>query len=131
MQGLRVSLSLPQKAEKATGREKGNPFHSIDPAPAVLLSEDNKELEDGKMEQLSIPQLQKRLMDNSLPLYERYRAMFGLRNANNEDGVVALTTGLDDSSALFRHEVAYVLGQLAHPAAAEALSKVRHLRQGR
>lgn len=33
----------------------------------------------------------------------------------------ALCKGLNDASPLFRHEVAYVLGQLAHPASAEAL----------
>lgn len=33
----------------------------------------------------------------------------------------ALCKGLSDASPLFRHEVAYVLGQLAHPASAESL----------
>lgn len=32
-------------------------------------------------------------------------------------------TGLKCSSALFRHEVAYVLGQMQHPAGSEALTK--------
>jgi deoxyhypusine monooxygenase len=33
----------------------------------------------------------------------------------------ALATGFKDPSAVFRHEVAYVLGQMAHPAAVASL----------
>ena len=35
--------------------------------------------------------------------------------------VQALARGLDDSSALFRHEIAFVFGQLSHPASIPAL----------
>ncbi len=55
------------------------------------------------------------MLDTSLPLFERYRAMFGLRNRAGpmEDGrirpakeskeaVVALAEGFRDGSALFR-----------------------------
>lgn len=37
--------------------------------------------------------------------------------------VKALATGLKDSSALFRHEVAFVFGQLSHPASIPALTE--------
>lgn len=49
--------------------------------------------------------------------------MFGLRNAQTTPAVEALAEGLlgDKSSALFRHEVAYVLGQMQHGAAVHAL----------
>ena len=56
------------------------------------------------------------------PLYERYRAMFSLRNLNCPAAVLALTKGFQDKSALFRHEVAYVLGQLADPISIPALA---------
>ena len=47
--------------------------------------------------------------------------MFSLRNAGSKAAVLALTTGFADPSPLFRHEVAYVLGQLCHAASVEAL----------
>ena len=79
----------------------------------------------------SIPQLQKALLDSSLPLFQRYRAMFTLRDlasppdlSTAEEAVNALASGFSDSSALFRHEVAFVFGQLSHPASIPALSSV-------
>jgi len=69
-------------------------------------------------------------MDSSLPLFKRYRAMFTLRDlASPPDlptavpAIKALATGLKDSSALFRHEVAFVFGQLSHPASIPALTE--------
>lgn len=41
-------------------------------------------------------------MDKSLPLFERYRAMFALRNIGTPDAVDALATGFSDDSALFK-----------------------------
>lgn len=87
-----------------------NPFASVDPAPATK-----------KPKREEVPDIQRTLMDASLPLFERYRAMFALRNNRGKTAVLALCTGLKDESPLFRHEVAYVLGQLAHPASAPAL----------
>ena len=48
--------------------------------------------------------------------------MFSLRNGRSDAAVAALCDGLGDASALFRHEVAYVLGQLEHAAAVPALA---------
>jgi deoxyhypusine monooxygenase len=91
-------------------------FASIDPAPPTELSE-------------SIESLEKALLDTKLPLFLRYRAMFGLRDlASPPDlptavpAVLALAKGLADPSALFRHEIAFVFGQLSHPASIPALS---------
>lgn len=36
----------------------------------------------------------------------------------------AIVAGLNDKSALFRHEMAYVLGQMQHPESVEGLRKV-------
>jgi deoxyhypusine monooxygenase len=54
--------------------------------------------------------------------------MFGLRNlASPPDlptavpAVLALAKGFQDPSALFRHEIAFVFGQLSHPASIPAL----------
>lgn len=86
-------------------------FDSIDPAPALSSS-------------IPIPTLREILLDTSIPLFERYRAMFALRNIGSSEAVLALCDGLKDkSSALFRHEIAYVLGQLSDPISVAALSE--------
>jgi len=77
----------------------------------------------------SIENLEKALLDTDLPLFLRYRAMFGLRDlASPPDlptavpAVQALAKGFADPSALFRHEIAFVFGQLSHPASVPALT---------
>ncbi|CAG8487310.1 6479_t:CDS:2, partial [Acaulospora colombiana] len=85
-------------------------FTSIDPAPP------NTNIK-------SIPELRDILLDIRLPLFERYRAMFALRNLGTNEAVLALAQGLDDPSALFRHEIAYVFGQMQNPASVSALVK--------
>jgi len=89
------------------GSTDKNPYCSVDPAPPAVRK--------------SVSQLRSILLDESLPLFERYRAMFALRNLGNEEAVLALGDGLQCSSALFRHEIGYVLGQMQHPAAVPAL----------
>ncbi|KAM3620176.1 uncharacterized protein V6R79_019385 [Siganus canaliculatus] len=84
-----------------------NPYCSVDPAPPA--------------QKKSVSDLRSTLLDESLPLFERYRAMFALRNLGSEEAVLALGDGLQCSSALFRHEIGYVLGQMQHPAAVPAL----------
>lgn len=81
-------------------------------------------------EKADIEELQRKLMDTNAPLFKRYRAMFTLRDlASPPDlptavpAIKALATGLHDSSALFRHEVAFVFGQLSHPASIPALTE--------
>lgn len=68
-------------------------------------------------------------MDKAVPLFVRYRAMFALRDlASPPDlptavpAIHALARGFDDPSALFRHEIAFVFGQLSHPASIPALT---------
>jgi deoxyhypusine monooxygenase len=94
-------------------------FTSIDPAPPMPL----------ETSEPNIPDLEKTLLDTKLPLFQRYRAMFGLRDLASPpdlptavDAVHALAKGLKDPSALFRHEVAFVFGQLCHPASIPSLT---------
>jgi deoxyhypusine monooxygenase len=83
--------------------------------------------------------LQKDLINKSLPLFQRYRAMFALRNIGTPAAVDALAAGFSDDSALFkyliyshksttnsfnRHEIAFVFGQLLSPHSVPALLKV-------
>ncbi|CZR63255.1 probable Deoxyhypusine hydroxylase [Phialocephala subalpina] len=93
-------------------------FASIDPAPTAPAEQSE-----------SIETLEKTLLDTTQPLFLRYRAMFGLRDlASPPDlptavpAVHALAKGFSDPSALFRHEIAFVFGQLSHPASIPALT---------
>lgn len=91
-----------------------SPYSSIDPAPP-----------HPKHVHLSTSEIGSILQNVDLPLFERYRAMFSLRNRGGEDAVLELGNVLvhDQSSALLRHEIAYVLGQMQHPASIEALGE--------
>jgi len=82
-------------------------FNSVDPAKPCASA--------------SVADLEERLMDESLTLYSRYEAMFTLRNMKTNESVLALTKGFEAESALFRHEIAFVLGQIASPVAIDAL----------
>jgi len=93
-------------------------FGSIDPAvfeEALASNGDTSE---------AIDPLQERLINEKLPLYERYVAMFKLRNINSKLSTQALCKGFGASSALFRHEIAYVLGQMQNGESISALSEV-------
>jgi deoxyhypusine monooxygenase len=50
----------------------------------------------------SVEELRSKLLDTQLPLFERYRAMFALRNIGTHAAVDALAAGFSDDSALFR-----------------------------
>lgn len=78
--------------------------------------------------QPSIDELEKVLLDTKLPLFHRYRSMFALRDLaspptlpTSTPAVLALAKGFADPSALFRHEIAFVFGQLSHPASIPSL----------
>ncbi|KAK9719510.1 deoxyhypusine hydroxylase [Basidiobolus ranarum] len=88
---------------------KGIVYTSNDPAPGNTSK--------------SLEQLRELYLNEELPLFERYRAMFGLRNLGTDDAVKVLCEGFKDNSALFKHEVAFVLGQMQNPAGAAALIK--------
>jgi len=93
-------------------------FASIDPAPPAPTEASTS----------TISSLKASLLDISLPLFQRYRAMFALRDlASPPDlpsavpAIEALAAGFNDPSALFRHEIAFVFGQLSHPASIPSL----------
>jgi deoxyhypusine monooxygenase len=79
-----------------------NPYFSIDPAPPHTSTD--------------VPFLRTLLLDETKPLFERYRAMFQLRNIRTDESIQALCDSLKcPKSSLFRHEVAFVLGQAQFP----------------
>jgi len=86
-----------------------NPYESVDPAPPSLEQDTAK--------------LTETLLDEKLDIFTRYRAMFSLRNKGDPDSIMALTKGLKSDNALFRHEIAYVLGQIHSELSEEALNE--------
>ncbi|XP_049732335.1 deoxyhypusine hydroxylase isoform X1 [Elephas maximus indicus] len=84
------------------------PYLSVDPAPPA--------------EEQDVGRLREALLDEARPLFDRYRAMFALRNTGGKEAALALAEGLRCGSALFRHEVGYVLGQLQDEAAVPQLA---------
>ncbi|KAF2473893.1 ARM repeat-containing protein [Lindgomyces ingoldianus] len=97
---------------------KQSDFASIDPAPPLPRTAQTQ----------SIPELENTLLDTSLPLFQRYRAMFALRDLSSPPdlptavpAIQSLARGFGDPSALFRHEIAFVFGQLSHPASIPSL----------
>lgn len=50
--------------------------------------------------------------------------MFRLRDLGTDEACLALATGFADESALFKHEIAYVFGQICNPVTVPSLIKV-------
>ncbi|CAH6722928.1 deoxyhypusine hydroxylase [[Candida] jaroonii] len=88
-------------------------YTSIDPAPPMPTTQESK-----------IPKLQAILNDQNEPLFERYRAMFRLRDIGSDEACLALASGFKDPSALFKHEIAYVFGQICNPVTVPSLIEV-------
>ena len=84
-----------------------SPFDSVDPAPP---SEDS-----------NISNLGKVLSDENEKMFQRMRALFALRNIGGHESVDALTNAFSSESALLKHEIAYVLGQMQDPHAVPSL----------
>lgn len=115
----RINWQLSEASKKEQLRKSD--FASIDPAPPM----------ESTAFQPDISVLQQTLLDTSSPLFKRYRAMFALRDLASppdaptaKPAVEALAAGFSDKSALFRHEIAFVFGQLSHPASIPSLHQV-------
>ncbi len=104
------------KATQATEASKhggtSGEYLSHDPAPPFVAGESVDGTSFPHEKPLSVDDLKDVLMDPKRSLFHRYRAMFSLRNMNNDAAAAAIADGFGDNSALFRHEVAYVLGQM-------------------
>ena len=70
---------------------------------------------------MSVDALRAELMDQSLDMPRRFRALFALRSVGGDASVSALLASLRDPSALFKHEVAFALGQMQATGAVETL----------
>lgn len=104
-----------QNSDKAKSEKlQESLYSSIDPAPPLVSNLENE----------SIEELQKLLNNQKEPLFERYRAMFRLRDIGNDDACLALASGFADPSALFKHEIAYIFGQMCNPVVIQQLAEV-------
>ncbi|KAL1494197.1 hypothetical protein ABEB36_009831 [Hypothenemus hampei] len=86
-----------------------NPYNSVDPAPPAVFE--------------NVHELKAILLNENENLFNRYRAMFSLRNCKTEEAIEALGEALNYGSALFKHEVAFVLGQLQDERSVKYLQK--------
>lgn len=109
---LSVDLITWRNSSSTSSSSSSSEFKSVDPAPAA---------DDAN---ISVDELTKTLLDESQGLFIRYRAMFALRNRNTDECALALVKALADGSALVRHEIAYVLGQMQRACAVPGLAKV-------
>lgn len=76
-------------------------YTSIDPAPPTSGLLKAKPAPEA-LSRDSIESLRLSLTDPAVPLFERYRAMFALRNIGTNEAVDALASGFTDDSALFK-----------------------------
>lgn len=81
-------------------------YETVDPAPLAP--------------ETTVPELEHRLFNTKITMFQRYRALFSLRhigaegdaNAKKEAIRVIARAMTEPDSALIRHEAAYVLGQM-------------------
>uniref|UniRef100_A0A8D8UQJ0 Deoxyhypusine hydroxylase n=1 Tax=Cacopsylla melanoneura TaxID=428564 RepID=A0A8D8UQJ0_9HEMI len=99
------SMTAPETDKKDN---TNNIYGSVDPAPP---------LEDVN----DINKLKNILLDENEDLYMRYKAMFNF-DINSVESTLALTEGLSCGSSLYRHEIAFVLGQMQNPSSIPALT---------
>ena len=89
----RIAIDLIKWRQLGEKTDKGY-YLSVDPAPPLS-------------KELTIEELKNDLNNINLSLFQRYRAMFALRDKNNDEAAIALLTGFSDDSALFRHCLLY------------------------
>ncbi len=82
-------------------------FDSVDPAPASAIED--------------VLRLRSIICDENEKMFQRMRALFALRNIGSSDSVEALSAAFSSPSALLKHEIAYVMGQMQNPLAIPSL----------
>ena len=85
-------------------------YGSVDPAPPSKLAD--------------VTSLRSILVDENQKMFQRMRSVFSLRNMRTDEAALALCDGFSSKSALLRHGIAYVLGQMQNPSAVEKLIQV-------
>ena len=88
---MKMSDDIPERSE----------FDSVDPAPPSS--------------ERSVSDLRTVLCNEDEKMFQRMRALFALRNIGGKDSVDALAAAYESKSALLKHEIAYVMGQMQDP----------------
>ncbi len=86
-----MTENIPERSE----------FDSVDPAPPSS--------------ERSVADLRTVLCNEDEKMFQRMRALFALRNIGGKDSVEALAAAYESKSALLKHEIAYVMGQMQDP----------------
>jgi deoxyhypusine monooxygenase len=115
-----IEHNMKKTAEEAKN-EVFEQFTSVDPAPPTY-----------KYQKKTISELRDIYLDLNASLFVRYKAMFALRNksctGNYEEQVQALNVLSEgfrqEEGALFKHEIAFVFGQLQRQETATVLERV-------
>ena len=89
------------------GAPKVSQYGSVDPAPPSLETD--------------IEKLKLQLLDENNQMFLRMRTVFSLRNIGSDEACLALCSAFAAKSALLRHELAYVLGQMQNNVALPTL----------
>ena len=120
-QTCELALDLIQwKADTHGDEQRGlarlNPYSSQDPAPSFRLDDP------------PVDQLNKILLDSQSTLFDKYRALFTLRNRGDEQSIRVLGEALvfyldQDLMSLFKHEIGYIFGQMQSPQSIPYLKK--------
>ena len=71
------------------------------------------------------------LVDQSVPMKVRNRALFTLKNLGGKEAIKNISKGFKDPSALLKHECAYCLGQMQDESAIEILIGVLNNLKGK
>ena len=107
----RLALERIEQARESTSERDNageSSYLSVDPAFPAPAHVPTQELEAT-------------LLNESARMSERYAAMFAIRNRGGAEAVRALCKAFSCRSALLKHEVAYVLGQMQDPGAVPRL----------
>ena len=83
---------------KMSEKPEVSEFGSVDPAPAT---------DGGK-----VSEWRKVICDEDERMFQRMRALFALRNEGGPEAIDALDAAYSSKSALLKHEIAYVMGQM-------------------
>jgi len=88
---MKMTENIPERSE----------FDSVDPAPPS--------------NERSVADLRTVLSNEDEKMFQRMRALFALRNIGGKESVDALAAAYESKSALLKHEIAYVMGQMQDP----------------
>lgn len=83
-----------QNTKKSSQKLSENPYASVDPAPPSTIK--------------NVDDLKQILLDENKSLFDRYRAMFSLRNLRSKESILALSAGKLILSVQYNYFIIYL-----------------------